>query len=143
MAYDYHIMTYTPLEREDGTELFVRMKTITKLIYLAFTVVILAIGAVTANGAPNDLFVSINGDRNNGGGFIYEYNPDGVQSIFASGLSRPRGVAFDQAANLFVATNTCVSGTCQGAIVKITPAGVQSTFATLSQQNFQPEGVAV
>ena len=34
MAYDYHIMTYTPLEREDGTELSVRMKTITKLIYL-------------------------------------------------------------------------------------------------------------
>jgi hypothetical protein len=27
MAYDYHIMTYTPLEREDGTELSVRMKT--------------------------------------------------------------------------------------------------------------------
>ncbi len=68
-------MTYTPLEREDGTELSVRMKTITKLIYLAFTVVILAIGAVTANGAPNDLFVSVNGAANNGGGFIYEYNP--------------------------------------------------------------------
>jgi hypothetical protein len=30
-------MTYTPLEREEGTELSVRMKTITKLIYLAFT----------------------------------------------------------------------------------------------------------
>jgi hypothetical protein len=27
MAYDYHIMTYTPLEREDGTELSVRAKT--------------------------------------------------------------------------------------------------------------------
>src|SRR5262245_14950850 len=66
------------------------MKAITKLIYLAFTVVILAIGAVTANGAPNDLFVSINGNTQNGGGFIYEYNPGGVQSIFAAGLSRPR-----------------------------------------------------
>jgi len=82
------------------------MKTITKLIYLAFTVVILAIGAVTANGAPNDLFVSVNGAANNGGGFIYEYNTDGVQSIFASGLSRPRGVAFDHFGNLFVVTNT-------------------------------------
>ena len=78
------------------------MKTITKLIYLAFTVVILAIGAVTANGAPNDLFVSINGSGDNGGGFIYEYNPGGVQSIFASGLSRPRGVAFNHSGNLFV-----------------------------------------
>src|SRR5436190_96775 len=62
----------------------------------------LAIGAVTANGAPNDLFVSINGDGNNGGGFIYEYNPGGLQSTFAAGLSRPRGVAFDHFGNLFV-----------------------------------------
>src|SRR6266567_5263341 len=125
MAYDYHIMTYTPLEREDGTELSVRMKTITKLIYLAFTVVILAIGAVTANGAPNDLFVSINGDGNNGGGFIYKYNRDGVQSIFASGLSEPRGVAFDHFGNLFVATTTFDpnSGHFTGAILKIAPDG--------------------
>ena len=103
------------------------MKTITKLIYLAFTVVILAIGAVTANGAPKDLFVSINGDANNGGGFIYKYNPGGVQSIFAAGLSRPRGVAFDHFGNLFVVTNTfdSVSGTFQSSIVKIT-AGVAS-----------------
>jgi sugar lactone lactonase YvrE len=143
MAYDYHIMTYTPLETGDGTALSVRMKTITKLIYLAFTVVILAIGAVTANGAPNDLFVSINGDGNNGGGFIYEYNPGGVQSIFAAGLSRPRGVAFDHFGNLFVVTNTfdSVSGTFQASIVKITPGGVQSTFATLSGNLFG-EGVA-
>jgi sugar lactone lactonase YvrE len=119
------------------------MKTITKFIYLAFAVVSLATGAATANGAVNDLFASINGTGDNGGGFIYKYTPTGVQSIFASGLSRPRGVAFGPAANLFVATFTCdVSGTCQGAIVKITPGGVQSTFATLSQQNFQPEGVA-
>ena len=118
------------------------MKTITKLIYTAFAVISLAIGAVIAQGAVNDLFASINGTGDNGGGFISKYTSTGVQSIFASGLSRPRGVAFDNAANLFVATNTCVSGTCQGAIVKITPAGVQSTFATLSQQNFQPEGVA-
>jgi sugar lactone lactonase YvrE len=142
MAYDYHIMTYTPLEREDGTELSVRMKTITKLIYLAFTVVILAIGAVTANGAPNDLFVSINGDGNNGGGFIYEYNPGGVQSTFAAGLSRPRGVAFDHFGNLFVVTNTFVSGSqTLVTIVKITPGGVQSTFATLSG-NLKGQGVA-
>jgi sugar lactone lactonase YvrE len=120
------------------------MKIITKFIYAAFAAVTLAIGAVTANATVNDLFASINGTGDNGGGFIYQYTPSGVQSIFASGLSRPRGVAFDHAANLFVATMTCdnVSGTCQGAIVKITPGGVQSTFATLSQQDFQPEGMA-
>ena len=142
MAYDYHIMTYTPLEREDGTELSVRMKTITKLIYLAFTVVILAIGAVTANGAPNDLFVSINGDGNNGGGSIYQYTPTGVQSIFASALSEPRGVAFGHGGNLFVANTTFDPGsqTFQVTIVKITPGGVQSTFATLSG-NLKGQGV--
>src|SRR5215831_5599189 len=143
MAYDYHIMTYTPLEREDGTELSVRMKTITKLIYLAFTVVILAIGAVTANGVPNDLFVSINGDGNNGDGSIYQYTPTGVQSIFASALSEPRGIAFGHGGNLFVANTTFDPGsqTYQATIVKITPGGVQSTFATLSG-NFFGEDVA-
>ena len=118
------------------------MKTITKFIFAAFAVAILTLGAITANGAVNDLFASINGTGDNGGGFIYQYTPLGVQSIFASGLSRPRGVAFDHFGNLFVATNTCdISGNCQGSIVKITPGGAQSTFATLSDQNFQPEGL--
>jgi sugar lactone lactonase YvrE len=109
------------------------MKTITKFIYAAFAVLILGIGAVTTKGALNDLYASVNGAANNGGGFVYQYNPSGVQSIFASGLSRPRGVAFDHVANLFVATNTLdgVTGTFQGTIIKITPGGVQSLFATL------------
>src|SRR5204863_158869 len=65
------------------------------------------------------------------------------KSIFASGLSRPRGVAFNHSGNLFVVTNTLdsVSGTFQPSIVKITPEGVQSTFATLSGNLFG-EGVA-
>jgi hypothetical protein len=115
-----------------------KMRTITKLIYAAFVAVTLAIGAVAANGAVNDLFASVNGAGNNGGGFIYEYTPAGVQSIFASGLSRPRGVAFDHFGNLFVVTNTfdAVSGTFQPSIVKITSDGVQSTFATISGDFF-------
>jgi sugar lactone lactonase YvrE len=114
------------------------MKTITKLIYAAFAVVSLAMGAATANGALNDLFASVNGDTHNGGGFIYEYTPGGVQSTFAAGLSRPRGVTFDHFGNLFVVTNTfdSVSGTFQPSIVKITPDGVQSTFATISGDFF-------
>jgi len=116
------------------------MKTITKLIYLAFAVVTLAIGAATTNGALNDLFASINSDGTNGNGSIYEYTPDGVQSIFASALSRPRGVAFDHFANLFVANTTSdVNQTLQGTIVKITPGGVQSLFATVPGQG--PFGV--
>ena len=115
------------------------MKTkITKLVYAAVAVVVLAIGAVTANATLNDLFASVNGDTQNGGGFIYQYNPGGVQSTFAAGLSRPRGVAFDHFGNLFVVTNTfdSVSGTFQPSIVKITPNGIQSTFATISGDFF-------
>ena len=119
------------------------MKTLTKLIYTAFAAGVLAIGAVTANGALNDLFASINGSGDNGGGFIYQYTPAGVQSTFASGLSRPRGLVFDHFGNLFVANTTFDgNGVGHGTIVKITPSGVQSTFATLSDPNFGPEGLA-
>jgi hypothetical protein len=119
------------------------MKTIvTKLIYAAFAAVVLAIGAVTANGALNDLFVSISGDGTNGGGFTYEYTPNGLQTIFASGLSLPRGVAFGPSGNLFVANTTFDgNGLGHGTIVKITPGGVQSLFATLPGDNIFAEDV--
>jgi hypothetical protein len=107
------------------------MKTITKLIYAVFAAVVLTVGAVTANGAESDLFASINGTGMNGGGSIYQYTPIGVQSIFASSLSRPRGVAFDSASNLFVATTDSISGNFSGAILKIAPDGTQTTFANV------------
>jgi len=123
------------------------MKTITKLAYAAFAVLVLGIGTVTTNGALNDLFASVNGAANNGGGFIYEYNPGGVQSIFASGLSRPRGVAFDHFGNLFVATTTFDpnSGHFIGAILKIAPDGTQTTFADVNgpSNDFFLAGLAV
>ena len=110
------------------------MKTITKIMHSAFAIVIFAIGAVTANGAVNDVFASVNGSGSNGGGFIYHYTSTGVQSTFASGLSRPRGVAFDGFGNLFVATNTFNSstGTLSAAILKIFPDGTQTTFANIN-----------
>jgi DNA-binding beta-propeller fold protein YncE len=57
-----------------------------------------------------------------------------VRSIFSSGLSRPRGVAFDQFTNLFVATNTFHpnTGTVSAAILKILPDGTQTTFANIN-----------
>jgi sugar lactone lactonase YvrE len=133
-----------PAISENNNEKKKHMKTITKFIYAALAAVTLAIGAVTANGALNDLFASVNGAANNGGGFIYEYTPAGVQSIFAPGLSRPRGMAFDHFGNLFVVTNTfdSASGTFQPSIVKITPDGVQSTFATISG-DFFGSGLAI
>jgi len=47
-------------------------------------------------------------------GAIFEFTPDGTQSIFVSGLSYPQGLAFDNAGNLFVVEN----GT--GSILKFT-----------------------
>ena len=116
------------------------MKTISKLIYVALAVVSLATGAVTAQGALNDLFVSINSDGSNGGGSINEYTSTGVQSLFASGLSQPRGMAFDRFGNLLVANSTLdVNQTLQGTIIKISPGGVQSLFANVLAQG--PIGV--
>jgi sugar lactone lactonase YvrE len=127
------------------------MKTITKLIYAASAAAVLAIGAVTANGAlaaatvrptptprpppiPLPLFASIGINFQNSFGSIYEYLGGGIQKILAANLDNPRGVAFDNAGNLFVAMST-LDSVCQcfvGSIVKITPQGVQSPFVTVS-----------
>jgi sugar lactone lactonase YvrE len=114
------------------------MKTITKFVYTAFAAFVLAIGALSANGAPGHLFASINAPGN-GSASIYQYTPSGVQSTFVSGLSRPRGLAFDSVGNLFVATTFCFF-TCESTILKITPNGTQSTFATFATDLFA-EGV--
>jgi hypothetical protein len=112
------------------------MKTITKSIYAAFAAVTLAIGGVTANGALNDLYASVNGITGpiNGNGFIYQYTTTGVQSIFASGISHPRGVTFDHFGNLFVATYTVDpnTGNVSSAILKIFADGTQTTFANIN-----------
>jgi sugar lactone lactonase YvrE len=93
------------------------------------------------------LFASNNGPGGNFHGFILEYFGVGSQSTFASGVSRPRGVAFDSAGNLFVSTtaydpNVCPDVLNFGQIVKITPGGVQSVFATMGCDTF-PEGLAI
>jgi sugar lactone lactonase YvrE len=68
-----------------------------------------------------------------GSGTILEYTPGGTQSTFATGLTEPRGLAFDSAGNLFEADKT------SGNIYEFTPGGVRSTFAT---GLFQPIGLA-
>ena len=87
--------------------------------------------AQSPSPSPN-LFASVNGTGKNGGGSIFQYTPTTptVQSTLASGLDRPRGLVFDSFGNLFVSTNTRGAGGTQGSILKITPGGLMSTFAT-------------
>jgi sugar lactone lactonase YvrE len=116
------------------------MKIIIKPICLILAVVTLAMSMVTANAAPGDLFVSVGGGYGNGVGSIYQYTPDGVQSTFAFGLSSPRGLAFDSAGNLFVAT-TFADATRHATVLKIPPDGIQNVFGTIPNSRVA-EGVA-
>jgi hypothetical protein len=58
-----------------------------------------------------------------GGGTIYEFMPEGVQSAFASGLDEASGLAINSAGDLF-------AGDYSGRIHKDTPGGAQSPFAS-------------
>ena len=96
-----------------------QMKTMTKLIYSAFAVVILVTGVLTATADPGDIFVS---DVANN--VIYKLTPGGAQSIFATGLAIPEGLAFDSTGYLFEAdygSNT---------IYKFAPDGTRTIFAS-------------
>jgi sugar lactone lactonase YvrE len=98
---------------------------------LAFTI---TTPAIIGQPTTVDLFASINGTTQNGGGSILEFTPPGGQTTFASALNRPRGLSFDSAGNLFVATTTLDlnSGNYSGAILKIASDGTQTTFANVS-----------
>ncbi len=61
-------------------------------------------------------------------GNIYEFTPGGVESLFASGLGNPSGLAFDSAGDLFVANQGLGNGA--GYITEITPNGTESPFAS-------------
>ena len=89
--------------------------------------------AAYSTSAQNLLVGSYTGDD------IYEIAPNGTESLFASGLNYPLGMAYDTAGNLFVANsaNNPLGGT-GGYIGKITPGGVQSTFAS----GIDPQDVA-
>jgi hypothetical protein len=56
------------------------MKTVPKFISLALAVVVVAMGAVTANGALGDLFASVNGTFGGDNGSIYQYTPTGAKA---------------------------------------------------------------
>lgn len=70
----------------------------------------------------------------NGGGQVYEYDTNGNRSLVTS-LTVPEGLVLDAGGNLYVAEYY------QNALMKITPAGQVSTFATVGLSN--PLGLAI
>ncbi|HEY5037360.1 MAG TPA: hypothetical protein VII74_09540, partial [Chthoniobacterales bacterium] len=85
----------------------------------------------SACAAAGDLYVAI-GDA--GSGAIVKFTPDGVGSIFASGLYPILGLAFDRQGNLLAVENF------DGRILKFSADGTESTFASgLSD----PNGLAI
>ena len=108
------------------------------LLYAA--AVLAAVLAPITTHAQNNLYVSVNGNGSNSGGSIFEYTLDGMQSTFASGLARPRGLAFDGNGNFYVATTFDTPGDgFHGRILKFTPRGKRSTLGNAAH-NFL-EGV--
>jgi hypothetical protein len=113
---------------------------------LSAVVLVLAVSAgglipKSAYAASGDLSATVNaGGALNGGSSIFQYTPAGIQSTFASNLDTPRGLAFDSAGNLFVATTSIVNqvtGDVQGTLLKFTPDGMPpTTFATFDLNFF-------
>ena len=108
---------------------------------VSFRSVFIAIAACLvssrAYSAPGDLYVA-----QASGGYVYKFTPTGEKSTFASGIYQPIALAFDRAGNLFVGNSG--AGGCvpevscppkPATIIKITPDGTQSTFATLNNPN--------
>src|SRR6266404_3365392 len=90
-----------------------------KIYQITISVAGLLLASLSPAHAANNLFESDWATGN-----IYKFTPAGVRSTFASGLSSPEGLAFDQAGNLYVGN----AGASE--IIKIKPDGTKSVFAS-------------
>src|SRR4029453_1719037 len=101
--------------------------------------------ALAISTHAQNLYVSVNGaecgfDCSNFSGSISEYTPDGMQITIASGLARPRGLAFDSSGNLFAEVNPFGPPfQWHGRILKFPPLGHQSVLGNIALSI--PEGV--
>ena len=94
--------------------------------------------AFAMSTSAQNLYVSVNGaicgrHCSDFSGSISEYTPDGMQSTFASGLARPRGLVFDSGGNLFAAVNYFAPPNQRhGRILKFPPLGHQSVLGNVA-----------
>src|ERR1043166_1417731 len=97
---------------------------------------------VTAAHAQN-LYVSAHtGGRGASPHSILEYTPSGVQSTYASGLSFPRGLAFDTLGNLFAAETLAPADDVEvGKVLKFNLRNKATTLGSATQFFF--EGLAI
>src|SRR5437899_5042404 len=70
-------------------------------------------------------------------GEIFEYTPSGVQSTYATGLSAPRGLAFDSIGNLFAAETVFVDHIQIGRVLKYNLHNKISTVGSAVQLFFE------
>jgi len=93
--------------------------------------------SVAAYADPGDLYVTDNDS-------IRRYEPNGTEHVFAAGLPRARGLAFDSLGNLFVATldTSATFHDGRGQILKFAPDGTFTVFAAGAGLK-SPEGLAL
>ncbi len=112
-----------------------------KKIRIRAPLILLSLGvffALAINTHAQNLYVSLHGalcgfNCTNFSGSISEYTPDGMQSTFASGLARPRGLAFDSSGNLFVAvTYFAPPNEPRASILKFPSLGQRSVFGNFA-----------
>lgn len=116
-------------------------KTASLRLLSSVAILLAALAPKAVHAVPLDLYVS------DGHGVIYEYTPAGNQIVFApvdnNSNNNPRGLTFDSAGNLFVATTSFVaSNTRQGTVLKFNSAGTRTTFGSVPGDTML-EGVAI
>src|SRR5215471_21423620 len=92
--------------------------------------------AITAHA--QNLYVSANAP---GSHKIFEFTPGGTQSIYASGLDNPRGLAFDSIGNLFATTAHEADDIEIGKVLKFNLRNHVSTAGSAAKFFF--EGLAI
>src|SRR5881628_3442896 len=94
-----------------------------------------AIFALAISSHAQNLYVSANVPGGNHE--IFEFTPDGTQSIYASGLDNPRGLAFDSIGNLFATTAHSANHIEIGKVLKFNLRNHVSTLGSAAKFFFQ------